>query len=100
MDGLVETGGCCKICKFGKGWLCNCILAKVCMLRSGLSMLQFFLAATFLGDFSIDDQNAMLAVELRGFAILFLVELLVRVGIQRCTYFRSCWNWFDVRDPG
>eukprot|EP00434_Breviolum_minutum_P034408 symbB.v1.2.030454.t1/scaffold3395.1/size57732/6 len=32
----------------------------------------------------------------RGFAILFLVELLVRVGIQRCTYFRSCWNWFDV----
>jgi len=32
----------------------------------------------------------------RGFAILFLVELLVRVAIQRCTYFRSCWNWFDV----
>lgn len=32
----------------------------------------------------------------RGFAILFLVELLVRVAIQRCAYFRSCWNWFDV----
>lgn len=32
----------------------------------------------------------------RGFAVLFLVELLVRVAIQRCAYFRSCWNWFDV----
>ncbi|CAK9084914.1 Sodium channel protein type 4 subunit alpha (Sodium channel protein skeletal muscle subunit alpha) (Sodium channel protein type IV subunit alpha) (Voltage-gated sodium channel subunit alpha Nav1.4) [Durusdinium trenchii] len=32
----------------------------------------------------------------RGFAILFLIELVVRVAIQRCSYFRSCWNWFDV----
>lgn len=43
--------------------------------------------------------STIFAVELPGFAILFLVELLVRVAIQRCTYFRSCWNWFDARKP-
>eukprot|EP00438_Fugacium_kawagutii_P036737 Skav212632 [mRNA] locus=scaffold173:302192:310846:+ [translate_table: standard] len=31
-----------------------------------------------------------------GFAVLFLVELLVRLSIQRCAYFKSCWNLFDA----
>ncbi|CAJ1436787.1 unnamed protein product [Effrenium voratum] len=32
----------------------------------------------------------------RGFAILFLAELIVRIAVLRCHYFCSCWNWFDV----
>ncbi|CAE7210617.1 Scn9a, partial [Symbiodinium pilosum] len=30
------------------------------------------------------------------FAILFLIELVIRILVLRCSYFCSLWNWFDV----
>jgi len=32
----------------------------------------------------------------RGFAIVFLIELVIRILVLRCQYFCSLWNWFDV----